>query len=100
MYDLTTRPTRFRSDIVNIWASVTLPLRSWRSGHFQVCSISVKQLTEHHLEFLSLTGGYTGSTESTLVKMTHCWKSHVAAQIIMCKLKPNDVVAQLPRHLV
>ena len=39
----------------------------------------VKLLTEHHLEFLSLTGGCRGSSESTLVKMPHCWKSHVAA---------------------
>ena len=30
--------------------------------------MSVKLLTEHHLEFLSLTGGCTGSSESTLVK--------------------------------
>ena len=41
----------------------------------------VMPLTEHHLEFPSLKGGCTGSSESTLVKMTHCWKSHVAAQI-------------------
>ena len=27
----------------------------------------VKLLTEHHLEFLSLKGGCTGSSESTLV---------------------------------
>ena len=32
-------------------------------------SMTVKLLNEHHLEFLSLTGGYTGSTESTHVKM-------------------------------
>ena len=32
------------------------------------CSMSVKLLTEHHLEFLSLKGGCTGSSESTLVK--------------------------------
>ena len=43
--------------------------------------MSVKLLTEHHLEFLSLKGGCTGSSESTLVKMPHCWKSHVMAQI-------------------
>ena len=42
--------------------------------------MSVKLLTEHHLEFLSLKGGCTGSCESTLVKMSHCWKSHVTAQ--------------------
>ena len=37
--------------------------------------MSVKLLTEHHLEFLSLKGGCIGSSESTLVKMPHCWKS-------------------------
>ena len=41
----------------------------------------VKLLTEHHLEFLSLKGGCRGSSESKLVKMSHCWKSHVMAQI-------------------
>ena len=35
--------------------------------------------TEHNLEFLRLKGGCTGSSESTHVKMPHCWKSHVAA---------------------
>ena len=39
-------------------------------------SMSVKLLTEHHLEFLSLKGGCTGLPESTLVKMPH-----VAAQL-------------------
>ena len=43
--------------------------------------MNVKLLTEHHLEFLSLKGGYTGSSESTPVKMPHCWKQHVAAQM-------------------
>ena len=31
--------------------------------------MSVKLLTEHYLEFLSLKGGCTGSSEATLVKM-------------------------------
>ena len=39
----------------------------------------VKLLIEHYLEFLSFKGGCTGSSESTLVKMPHCWKLHVAA---------------------
>ena len=43
----------------------------------------VKLLTEHHLEFLSLKVGYTGSSESTLVKMPYCWKSHFAAHFMM-----------------
>ena len=42
----------------------------------------VKLLTEHHLEFLSLKGGYRGSSESTLVKMSNCWKSRAVAQFI------------------
>ena len=42
----------------------------------------VKLLTEHHLEFLSLKGGCTGLSGSTLVKMSNCWKSRAAAQII------------------
>ena len=46
--------------------------------------MSVKLLTEHHLEFISLKVGYTGSSESTLVKMPHCWKSHVAAFMLFC----------------
>ena len=46
-------------------------------------SMNIKLLTEQHLEFLSLKGGYTGSSESTLVKMPHCWKSHVAAHLYM-----------------
>ena len=43
----------------------------------------VKLLTEHHLEFLSLTGGCAGSSESTLIKMPHCWKSHALAHMRM-----------------
>ena len=34
------------------------------------------------MEFLSLKGSCTRSSESTLVKMPHCWKSHVAAHIV------------------
>ena len=43
--------------------------------------MSVKLLTENHLECLSLKGVCTGSSESTLVKIPHCWKSHLAANI-------------------
>ena len=46
--------------------------------------MTVMLLTEYHLEFLSLKGGCTGSSESTLVKMPHRWKSHVTAHIIKC----------------
>ena len=43
----------------------------------------VKLLTEHHLGFLSLKGGCGGSSESTLVKMSNCWKSLVAAHLVL-----------------
>ena len=45
--------------------------------------MSVKLLTLLHLEFLSLKRGSTGSSQSTLVKMPHCWKSHVAANMVL-----------------
>ena len=47
----------------------------------------VKLLTEHHLEFISLKRGCTGSSESTLVKMPHFWKSHAVAHIFQRYLK-------------
>ena len=49
----------------------------------------VKLLTEHHLEFLSFKGGCRCSSESTLVKMPHCWKSHATAHFI--NLFPDKV---------
>ena len=51
----------------------------------------VKLLTEHHLEFLSLKGGCTGSSESTLVKMSNCWKSHAAAHIIYGSFEHHNI---------
>ena len=48
--------------------------------------MSVKLLTEHRLEFVSLKGGCTaGSSETTLVKMPHC----VAAQFMIYWLRAN-----------
>ena len=41
----------------------------------------VQVLTEHHLEFLSLKEDCRGSPESTLVKMSNCWKYHALAKI-------------------
>ena len=45
-------------------------------------SVIVKLLTEHHLEFLSLKRGCRGSSKSTLIKMSNCWKSQAMAQIL------------------
>ena len=46
--------------------------------------MTVKLLTGHHLAFLSFIEGCTGSYESTLAKMSHCWKLHVAAYEKLC----------------
>ena len=59
-------------------------IRAFACG-LTILNMSVKLLTEHHLEFLSLKGGCTGSSESTLVKIPHCWKSHDMAHL---SLKP------------
>ena len=47
--------------------------------------MTAKLLTEHHLEFLSLKGGFTSSSESILVKMPHSWKAHVMAHLVYVK---------------
>ena len=68
--------------------------------------MTVKLLTEHHLEFLSLKGGCTGSSDSTLVKMSYCWKSHVLAHIfagwdifqtfvVVCNLFQNKLLQKI-----
>ena len=43
--------------------------------------MSVKLLIEHLLEALSLKGGCTCSSESTLVKIPHCMKSRVTTHL-------------------
>ena len=50
--------------------------------------MTVKLLTEHHLEFLSLKGGCTISSEPEHVKMPHCLKSHFAAHIVIYVVAP------------
>ena len=44
--------------------------------------MTVNLLTEHHLEILSLKGGCRGSSKSTFVKMSNCWKSNAVAQMV------------------
>ena len=60
--------------------------------------MSVKQLTEHHLVFLSLNEGCTGLYESIPVKMPHCWKSHVVAQIYKYNFMLTPI--QMPSTLI
>ena len=43
--------------------------------------MTVKLLAEQNVEFLSFGGGCTGSSESTVVKMPYCLRSHLAAYL-------------------
>ena len=43
--------------------------------------MSIKLLTEHHLELLGLEGGCKGPLSLHLSKKPHCWKSHIATQL-------------------
>ena len=49
-------------------------------------SISVELPNDHHLEYLSLNVAYTGSSDSILVKMSHCRKSHFMAHMVSMPL--------------
>ena len=62
--------------------------------------MTVKLLTEHHLEFLSLKGGCTGSSESTCVKMPHCWQSHAAAQMSFVQNNSCVSLAEIYRNIL
>ena len=42
--------------------------------------MALRLLAEHHLGTSSLKVGCIGSSESTLLKKSHCWKPYVAAQ--------------------
>ena len=53
-------------------------------------STTVKLLTEKHLEFQSLKGGCTGSSDYIHVEMPHCGKSHVVAQILFPSINVPD----------
>ena len=55
----------------------------------------VKLLTEHHLEFPSLKGGCKGSSESTHVKMPHCWKSHALAHFYLALIVVKANIAEI-----
>ena len=50
-------------------------------------STNIKLTTEHHLEFLSLKGGCTGTSDSTHVKMPPFWKS-----------SKNPIIAAIPEN--
>ena len=60
--------------------------------------MTVKLLTEHHLKFLGLKEGCIGSSESTLVKITTCWKPHVMAQIILYQIVILLNLSQYDQH--
>ena len=64
--------------------------------------MTLRPPTEHHLEFLSfITGGCTGSSVSTLVKIPHCLKSCVTAHISSrCSAKITTLNMTSPKEHV
>ena len=60
-------------------------------------SMTVKLHTKHHLEFLRLKKGCTGLSESTLVKIAHCWKSRVTAYILTHIFQERNVSTKYNR---
>ena len=56
--------------------------------------MTIKLLTEHNLEFLSLRGDCTVSYESTLVKMPHCWKSHVTDHMYIMSMHDSSKLSR------
>ena len=61
--------------------------------------MNIKLMAEQRLEFLSLKGGCTGLSESTLVKMPHCWKSYAPAQLSAIPLlleQEHEILVLIP----
>ena len=68
-------------DLADPWHEISNMVCATSKGSDQPYSMTVKLLTEHHLEFLSLKGDCKGSSESTFIKLPHCCKPHVTAHI-------------------
>ena len=64
-------------------ASITVQLQIYKRPQLPRFSTDLDEIGIKMLGLLVahpfLTGGCTGSSEYTLVKMPHCWKSHAAA---------------------
>ena len=78
---------------------ISLRIRAVWSEHLLVVLTlhELKLPNEHLLEVLSLKRGRAGSSESTLVKMSNCWKSHSTTQMSsfpMTKIVDWDVKHQ------
>ena len=53
---------------------------SYSTEYFYKFSMTIKLQTQHHLDFLILKGGCTGSSESSLFKMPH-FENHMSRLI-------------------
>ena len=53
--------------------------------------MTVKLLTEHQLEFLSLTDRCTGSSESTPVKVSNCFEISCTDSVAIIHLPEKDM---------
>ena len=61
-------------------------------------SMTVKLLTEYHVELLSLKGGCTGSSESTLVKIPNCCRSLATAHILTINMEIVNAISAFYNH--
>ena len=55
----------------------------------------IELLTQHHLEFLSLKGGWTDLSKFIHVKMPHCRKSHVSAHELWHDFQQCGILANV-----
>ena len=62
--------------------------------------MTVKLLTEHHLEILSFKGGCRGSYESTHIKMPHCTRLKLLIRSILLKGMSNSMQVYLKISLL
>ena len=60
--------------------------------------MTVKLLTEHHLEFLSLKGGGTGSSESKHVNLPHCL-NHMSRLIFIFRGSSELICQNIKRNM-
>ena len=68
--------TKLRSMSLAQGHNAVMPVRLEPAALWSRVKHSTTEPLLSYLEYLSLTGGFTGSSESILVKMHYCWKSH------------------------
>ena len=74
---------RFSNNVVCVWYVTCKGSVQPMQMHSLIRDLLILEYAmaeQHNFQFVSLKGDCTGSTESTLVKIPHCWKFHVITQ--------------------